>query len=157
MSQERKFALVFFLAVNPTLFRFSLGSISGNKYHMVLSKLPLLFPSNTDLRSGMFSRKTGAHLSGQTHSQTHARSLLTLRPHLPPEFLHWCPFIVYPLLLYSDFINFVFFCAFWINYKLRCSTKWQPNSTDQLFSCVSHLLYKSRQQPVQKKKKIVLK
>lgn len=43
-----------------------------SKCHMVHSVLPLLFPSNTDLRSGMVSRKTGARLPGWNHTHTHS-------------------------------------------------------------------------------------
>lgn len=42
-----------------------------SKCHMVHSVLPLLFPSNTDLRSGMVSRKTGARLPGWNHTLTY--------------------------------------------------------------------------------------
>lgn len=43
-----------------------------SKCHMAHSALPLLFPSNTDLRSGTVSRKTGARLPGWNHTHTHS-------------------------------------------------------------------------------------
>lgn len=74
-----------------------------SKCHMVHSVLPLLFPSNTDLRSGMVSRKTGAHLPGcnHTHRLTYGGNNCSQRGPI-------CLFLIYCVVCLNLFVPLFF-------------------------------------------------